>query len=730
MMQTIAANDHLLEKTPTIHPGGFLPKSGVLSVLFLLMVSAVTAELHGERWRWSNPLPHGNNVLDMKVNGSAGLQVGDAGTIYVLSPDGRWAPAVTGVNNYLRSTTFFGERMVATGENGMILWSDDGVEFNEAQLSPPNTEDWFEGVTASGLRLAAVGDYGAIYLSTNGTEWTSAVSGTEEWLRGVAFGSGGFVAVGENGTILRSNTSGSSWNSVTSSTAEHLNRVRYLGSGSAGRFYAVGNGGTLLSSDTGTSWTSMNSGTTNHLYDVALNNAGLLLVGDEALLMSADDGTSWTDQINDLPTNAPPAWIYLSAHGKGDDWLVAGRTGFLMEGSCTNGSECVWQPSPTISSRAWLWDMTVQRGLYVAIGDLANIKTSLDGILWAREAVPVSQTNTVLLGVGGTSNLLVAVGSEGNVLVSEAGMVDIVVTNDASVTNITLQSLGVIWTNLSLFTERSLQGITADDELFIITGEAGSVFTSPDGTNWTERSAVTANFLSSVAVGGGTCIAVGDNGTLIRSVNEGVSWSSPVAMGTTDWLYRVRWIENQFVVVGENGSIYTSSDGITWNPRTSGTTRWLTDVTYIDGQWFVSGYQGTLLTSTNLADWSACPLPTGKSLFSAAAKDGQLMLAGVEGVLLRNQVLPVLSPVSILGYDYSVSTDTNGVESVNELFLFGGEPDQLFEFHSTTNLKEGIWTNLNGTLEMFDPSGTLYALRTRDATNTPPVEFYRTMLKP
>ena len=95
------------------------------------MLCALTAfaEVRPERWRWSNPLPHGNNVLDMLVTTDLAVQVGDGGTLYVQRDDGRWTPAVTGVTNYLRSMALMGERFVAVGENGCILWSDDGNVF-------------------------------------------------------------------------------------------------------------------------------------------------------------------------------------------------------------------------------------------------------------------------------------------------------------------------------------------------------------------------------------------------------------------------------------------------------------------------------------------------------------------------------------------------------------------------------------------------------------------------
>ena len=705
----------------------------LIAICFSLTATAV--EVRPDRWRWSNPLPHGNNVLDMLVESEVAIQVGDGGTVYVQGLDERWAPAVSGVTNYLRGVALMGDRFLVVGENGCILWSDDGRSFRPAQVSPA-TANWFEGVAASAQRAVAVGDNGAIYTSTNGTNWAQSTSGTSEWLRGAAFGGGTFVVVGENGTILRS-TSGTSWSKTTSGTA-HLNRVRYLGSGGAGQFYIVGNGGVALSSATGSApWTLLNTGSTNNLYDVALNDTGLLAVGDQEVRFQASGQTTWTNQVTDLPTNAPPAWVYLSAHGVSNSWLVAGRTGLLIEGSRTNGASLyTWQPSPDDSSHAWLWDVTVQRGIYVAAGDLATIMTSLDGILWAREVVPLPHTNVVLLGVGGTTNLLLAAGNAGNVLISHAGLTNLTVTNyvgtNIVITNTTFDTLGLIWTNLPAFTTNTLQGVAAASNLFVLSGDWGSIFTSPDGTNWTARATPTTNFLSGVAPGPANWIAVGKNGTLLRSGPDAASWAT-VSLGTTNWLYRVRHVGGQFVVVGQNGALYTSADGTNWAARASGTTRWLNDVTFVGGTWFVVGTQGLLLSSSNLVSWTSLSVPSIKSLYGATTYDGQLVLTGLEGIVLRNQVVPQTTPVNLLGYDYSVATSspgtTNAVVSAYELFLFGGQPDQFFEFQSSTNLGLAGW-NTNATLELFDRSGTIYLLRTRDLTNSPPREFYRTRLVP
>jgi hypothetical protein len=448
----------------------------------------------------------------------------------------------------------------------------------------------------------------------------------------------------------------------------------------------------------------------------------------------------WVNQVTAAPTNPPPDWVYLSAAAPGTNrFLVAGRTGLLYEGSSTNGVQgLTWTPVPD-SSHAWLWDLLVVNGSYVAVGDLATILTSLDGIVWAREVAPPPATNSVLLGVGGDTNRLFAVGDTGTLLVSHAGWTNITITNvvgtNVVVTNTTVNTLGLFWTNLPAFTVQNLQGVTFGAGTYVVCGGQGSLFTSDDGTHWTSHSTSSTNFLSSVTAHPGGWVASGANGTLLHSDASAASWH-PVPTGTTNWLYRVRHVGGQLLAVGQNGVMYTSTNGTNWTARSSGTTKWLNDVTFVDGTWFVVGTQGLLISSTNLVQWKPERIPTIKSLFAAGNYDGQLILAGVEGVILRNTVPPKTSPVNLLDYSRTVASVTTGsgtntVTELNayEVFLFGGLPDQQFEFQTATSLSGSAWTNLVS-LEMFDPSGTLYLLRTRDATNVPPDQFYRTSLLP
>tara|TARA_B100000959_G_scaffold194871_1_gene203820 strand:+ start:366 stop:632 length:267 start_codon:yes stop_codon:yes gene_type:complete len=56
--------------------------------------------------------------------------------------------------------------------------------------------------------------------------------------------------------------------------------------------------------------------------------------------------------------------------------------------------------------------------------------------------------------------------------------------------------------------------------------------------------------------------------------------SVPRTSGTSNVLWQATYGNSIFVVVGDGGTILTSSDGITWTSITSGTTNTLRGITY------------------------------------------------------------------------------------------------------------------------------------------------------
>src|SRR4051812_18469749 len=116
--------------------------AAALAALLTLPVFAAA----GPIWRFSNPKPHGNDILEMGFQDGIVWQVGDRGRLYT-SPDlDTWFPHETGTTKSLRSITFFNRTaFISTAEGGILSGtSPDGLA-----VASLNTTDWLEGIAAS-----------------------------------------------------------------------------------------------------------------------------------------------------------------------------------------------------------------------------------------------------------------------------------------------------------------------------------------------------------------------------------------------------------------------------------------------------------------------------------------------------------------------------------------------------------------------------------------------------
>ncbi len=718
----------------------------VSTVLFLLISLLPSADA-APRWRWSNPLPHGNNVNDFAYRTNRGyVQVGDQGQIYTSADAVAWTRHDLGFRQQVRAAVFFGDRLVATGESGRIVWSDDLETFQTLSVG---TDDWLEGIAASDSRLVAVGDNSALFTSDTGTNWArhTLPAAQQAWFRGAVWGGtapGLFVVVGENGMLLTS-PDGAAWTrrSISSGNGAHLNRVIWTGGG----FVAVGDSGTVVFGNAaGTSWVRQQaSGATGDLNGAAAaSNTSRLVVGDQEVRHAAILGNSvlWTPQNSSSLSSPAPIANFLSAVWDGGTFLLGGRAGLLVYGepSLVPG-QISWTTYPS-PGRDWLFDLcpavaygtnisvtladgtavwTTNRttnSFYVAAGDRATVLSSDDGVTWSASLTPSSATNRTYFGVSGNERGLFAVGSGGTITFSPVDYSPLVttnrLTNSATATEIVvtnwINTLGLAWYSVPSPTGSDLQAAAASAERFVTGGAGGFLASSEDGTNWTARASGTTKYLSGMDYHGGGFVAVGDAGTILTSP-DGIAWTVRPS-GNTNWLYRVRSAAGQLVAVGQGGTVLTSPDGESWTARTTGVTNWLNDVEYVAGQWFAVGNQGTVLTSPDAVTWTADEsVITGKSLYAASTLRGQLVTAGVEGVILRAQIGSFPDPVTVANFP---QTETD------RLFLFLGSPDQPFRLERGTRVT--AW-ELETELEITDPTGALLYLSGK--TNDPDRQFFR-----
>lgn len=229
-------------------------------------------------------------------------------------------------------------------------------------------------------------------------------------------------------------------------------------------------------------------------------------------------------------------------------------------------------------------------GYYVAQGDSGTTYKSTNGLTWTAAAAAGSTTinaNTYtlsrFLGVGNGGTIITSTDlstwtsavsntTENLNAVAANGSLAVTVGNNGVIRT---SKDGATWIAASVTTTKNLYSVTySGNGFWIAVGEAGIVLTSADGITWVERTSGTNSNLRAVTVQivtSYTFVAVGDNGAVVTSVDNGATWTAQNS-GITGNFLAVSPSTSQLVAVGSGGLIATSTNGVTWTPRTSGIT--------------------------------------------------------------------------------------------------------------------------------------------------------------
>lgn len=171
------------------------------------------------------------------------------------------------------------------------------------------------------------------------------------------------------------------------------------------------------------------------------------------------------------------------------------------------------------------------------------------------------------------------------------------------------------------------------------------IYVSADGSYWLERSAP-MNFpsfsqLRSVAFGELSIVAVGDNGTVL-TYSEDYGWERNTILGTEN-LTGIAWndVSKKYYVVGDAGTIRSSSNGKNWTQNYSDPTIPLRAVSVTGtGRIYAVGNQGTILYSTDGNSWQTISLGVANALNSVMAFDNSTLdyfvAVGDGGVIFRS----------------------------------------------------------------------------------------------
>ena len=182
-------------------------------------------------------------------------------------------------------------------------------------------------------------------------------------------------------------------------------------------------------------------------------------------------------------------------------------------------------------------------------------------------------------------------------------------------------------------TPQNLNALAFSGARYVAVGDAGTILAgdfnyghpSPNlgVTEWKPGVVIGANFTENLrsVIFNGTFVALGENGSVLTS-SDGVTWGANVPItvngAPVTGMNGIAFANTGvFVAVGNGGRIFTSTNlAAPWVLGNSNTAEDLTSVTLLNGAFFATGTNGTLLVSPDTTNWipQTTGLPPGTTL--------------------------------------------------------------------------------------------------------------------
>lgn len=476
-------------------------------------------------------------------------------------------------------------------------------------------------------------------------------------------------AVGRSGAVLKTTTSGASWEALDTGSARDYSAAAFATTDLG--WIAGENGAILKTINGGTGWTSQNSHTTVHLRGLAAaSNHAVIAVGDASggtatIRYTVSGGATWTAGVSAATAglNAVAFPSTTLAWAVGD----AGTMAYSPDGGAT------WTTIPALTA-ASLNDVAFVPGTTVGyavgnnVGTAWTVLKTTNGTTWSALTLP--GTGVPLLGVdvlGATGQFVTVAGANGSVYRSNDGGMTWSIQSPPRLANVTFSAVAM--------------PITTHTHL---AGDFGTLLRSRDsGATWLSAMQSTPyNMNSAVFTSASTGWAVGSNGLVMKTADGGITWTartlgpytlrgiSALNFATSAWvvgdggrIWRTTdagntWVEqdrgianrpqlndiffdsaNKGTIVGNNGTILTTSNsGQQWSKRDAATTQPFYSVWYPTGQrgWVVGGGGQIRTTTTGGSNWNSQASGTGETLYGVWAADTQTVyVAGANGTVLK-----------------------------------------------------------------------------------------------
>jgi len=194
------------------------------------------------------------------------------------------------------------------------------------------------------------------------------------------------------------------------------------------------------------------------------------------------------------------------------------------------------------------------------------------------------------------------------------------------------------WIRIQSPTTNNLNSIWFEiyDSKLLIAGDSGKVYiTYNSGSSWILQNTGTTSNLNSIKSIVALIIAVGNDGAVMKSTNNGNNWNRIECETNVNLNYVILNSLDNFIAAGDNGLILKSTNGgSNWMNINSGTT---SDLNFISSSDLISGNNGVVLKSTDGGNsWNSMTTGTTLNLKSICQNSGLAWAVGENGIIIKS----------------------------------------------------------------------------------------------
>lgn len=488
-------------------------------------------------------------------------------------------------------------------------------EMHWQHVYPYPSGSWLNSAAWGPPGFVVVGSESEILFSEDGLQWQKITNSVPKggWFFDVCFYNGKYVAVGQSGSLLWS-TNGQNWWQVSTGTNTWLRAC----AGGGGQYVISAGNSTLLVSTNAEDW-QPRAAPTDFVDIVYGSNRWVAVTGGNRIYTSTDL-QNWT-YTSVSPFGGPVLGTVCFGEGRfvaSGAWAPDQPNGVLSGSVIYYSSDGVAWYSASLGGLDAFGEI---KSSVFAAGQFVVVQTgsflrSTNGETW--EKITGFDAGGALRGItGSTIGLFLAVGAEGAMLRSD----------DAQA-----------WNVVSVNPREDVQGVAYAAGHFVavggspyyIGGPVGSavVLTSTNGNDWQASLTNLYNQLSAVAYGNGLWVVCGDDGGIFTS-SDAMNWTNNSLPPTTHDLHELVYGNGRFIAFAKSRDlVYHSTNGVNWVSNETALASQVACARFVNGRFMAVGGNGVVLFSDDGLNWSATNAPTTEALNTLAFGKGRYVLGG------------------------------------------------------------------------------------------------------